>query len=81
LIEGETYDQFSPTPNAFQQTFLPTMAKHALVIQPRYQNMEGVNGKHRKMCAITMQFVIGGNKVYSFFKQNSKLRLQEHVVG
>ncbi len=41
--------------------------------------MEGINGKHTKMCAIAMQFVIGGNKVYSFFKQNSKLRLQEDV--
>ncbi len=79
MIEGKTYDQFSPTPmHSKGHSCLQWQNMHYL-FNKRYQNMEGINGKHTKMCAIAMQFVIGGNKVYSFFKQNSKLRLQEDV--
>ncbi len=56
LIEGDLGSILTNT-NAFQGTFLPTMAKHALFIQPRYQNMDGVHGKHRKHLALILSQV------------------------
>jgi hypothetical protein len=75
LIEGKTYDQFSPTPmHSKGHSCLQWQSMHYL-FNKRYQNMEGVNGKHTKMCAIAMQFVIGGNKVYSLFQAKFQVKI------